>query len=92
MTGAPGNQVSQPRSIQLNWGNVLGLWTFLTLGNIKFDLLAFGQSFETRTSDITEMGENVGTGFLLNKTKAFGFVEPFNGTCCGSRHMKILLN
>jgi len=35
------------RRAPLDRSDILGLGTFLTLGNREFDLLSFGQSFET---------------------------------------------
>ena len=58
--------------------NVFSLGAFLPLGHVELNALTFGQGSETRTSDCTKMNEHVGTVVLLNKTKTFGFVEPFN--------------
>jgi len=71
--------------------DVLRLGTFLTLSNSELDFLAFNQGFETVASNSAEVGKNVGTRFLLDKAKTFGFVEPFNGAG-SSRHNFILLN
>jgi hypothetical protein len=51
--------------------------------------LAFSQSLESITSDCAEMRKYVGAGFLLDKAKTLGFVEPFNGSG-SSRHSHIL--
>jgi len=69
--------------------DVLCLRTFLTLGNSELNLLTFGQGLETRALNSAEVSKYVWTVFLLDETKAFGFVEPFNGTG-SSRHNKIL--
>lgn len=69
--------------------DVLCLGTFLALGDSELDLLTFGQGLETRALDSAEMSKYVWAVFLLDETKAFGFVEPFNGTG-SSRHNKIL--
>ena len=63
--------------IMLDRRDVLGLGTFLALGDREFDLLAFGQSAEAGAVDSAEMREYVGSGFLLDETKSLGFVKPF---------------
>jgi hypothetical protein len=66
--------------------DVLSLWAFLTLRDRELNALAFSQSFEARARDGTEVCENVWARLLLDKTKTFGFVEPFYGASNGIRH------
>ena len=63
----------------LNRYYVLGLGAFLSIGHRELDLLAVGQGFETITLYGTEVNENVGAAFALDKAEALGFVEPLNG-------------
>jgi hypothetical protein len=65
--------------------DVLSLRTLLALSNCELDFLAFDQSLEARTSDRTEVSENVRARFLFDETKTFSFVEPFYGAG-SSRH------
>jgi hypothetical protein len=65
-------------SIQnLHLDNVAGLGTFLSLGLIKTDLLAFFKGFKAFILDLGKMDEYVGTTLLLDETKTFSVVEPF---------------
>jgi hypothetical protein len=66
--------------IILSEGNFFSLWAFLTLGDGEFNLLAFIKGFKTITADIAVVDENVWAAFLLNKTKTFLCVKPFNST------------
>jgi len=49
------------RQAPLDRSDILGLWTFLALGYREFNLLSFGQSFETCALDCAEMSEYVGS-------------------------------
>lgn len=58
------------------------LGAFLAIRYVEFNLLAIGQSFEAIALDGTEMNEHIGAIFTLDKAESFGFVKPFNRTCC----------
>lgn len=58
------------------------LGAFLAIRYVEFNLLAIGQSFEAIALDGTEMNEHIGAIFTLDKAEPFGFVKPFNRTCC----------
>jgi hypothetical protein len=56
---------------------ILGLRTFLPLGNGKFYALAFFQGAISIAVDCTVVHKNVIAAFALDKTEAFAGVEPF---------------
>ena len=62
----------------------------MTISNNELYFLAFHQSFEAVTRNCTEVCENVWARLLLDKTKTFRFVEPFNGSSSCIRHNNIL--
>jgi hypothetical protein len=66
----------------LDGHDVLCLKTFLALSYIELNALAFNQGFETGALYVAEVCEHVRAIFLLDKTKAFGFIEPLDGTSC----------
>lgn len=69
--------------------DVLCLGTFLALGDSELYALTFGQGLEAGAGDGAEVCKHIGAGLLLDETKAFGFVEPLDGTG-SSRHIHIL--
>lgn len=71
---------------RLDSDNILSLWAFLTLGDDELYALAFSQGFETGAGNSAVVSENIGAGLLFDKTKTFGFVEPFNGASSCIRH------
>ena len=66
--------------------DIFCLRAFLTLGHSKAHLLAFNKGFKTSTSNSAEVSENIRTGFLLNETKTFSVIEPFNSASSNFRH------
>jgi len=74
----------------LQRNDVLCLRAFLALGYGEFHLLAFGQSFEAGAGDCAEMRENVRAVWLLDETKTFRFIKPFNGAGYFVRHVMYL--
>jgi hypothetical protein len=76
---------SQLAILQLERYDVLSLGAFGAFGDCELNFLAFSQGFETLSLDGTEVSKHVRSGFLLDKTKAFSFVKPFNGSS-SSRH------
>lgn len=72
-----------------DYGYVLSLRTFLTLGHGERHLLTFVQSLETVSVDGAEVNKHIWASFLSDKTKAFISVEPLNYTS-HLRHIGIL--
>ncbi len=70
---------TQPSS-RLRRYDILGLRTFLALSHDKRNLLSFGKGLEAATLDSAEVRKYIGAAFTLDKTEAFRFVEPLNGT------------
>ena len=64
----------------LDFDDISSLEPFGPLLNVERNRFAFGQCFEPFALDRREMHEHVFTTVLLNKTKAFGIVKPFNFT------------
>mgnify|MGYP003611767478 CR=1 FL=1 len=63
--------------------NVACLLAFLAGGDVKGDLLAFFEGFETIALDCGKMGEEIFTALIrCNKAKALGIVKPLDCTCC----------
>lgn len=72
------------------WGNItgetslrtdlLGLHAFLALNGHKRDFLTFLEGFEPLTFDGAEMHEQIRAFLRGDETKAFSFVEPFDGS------------
>jgi hypothetical protein len=62
--------------------NVCRLKPFGTLGNIKGDLIAFGEGLEAVTLNSGEVNKNILTAFLLDEAETLGVVEPFNLAFC----------
>jgi hypothetical protein len=62
------------------------LGTLGTFFNNEFDLLAFGQVFETFTLNGGEMDEYVRSTFALDKAEAFVTIEPLYCTSYTIRH------
>jgi hypothetical protein len=54
--------------------------TFLTLLDIKCNLVAFIQRFETARIDGGMMYKNIWSVFLLNEAKSFTIIKPFNSS------------
>ena len=72
----------------LDGNDVLGLRSFLASCDGELNFLTISEGFEAIALDRTEVNEHVGSAFLLNKTEAFGFIEPLNGTC-NCRHTNL---
>jgi len=68
--------------------NIYRLKALGPLYDIKFYFLIFVKSFEPIRVDGGIMNEDVRSIFLFNKTKTFGFIEPFY---FAARHFKTLL-
>ncbi len=66
----------------LQWNYILCLGAFLAIRHVEFNFLAVGQRFESFALDGAEMNEHIGAIFTLDKAESFGFVKPFNSTCC----------
>jgi len=81
----------KPSQSDLDCDDVRCLRTLLALGDSELNFLAFGKGLKAFTNDGAVMREHVGAIFLLDETKAFSFVKPFDGTG-SSRHIYILLN
>jgi hypothetical protein len=64
--------------VELQGANFFGLQTFLALGDLELDALAFGQAAEAVGLDGGVMDENVLTALALNKTKTLGIVKPLH--------------
>src|SRR5882762_1930376 len=60
--------------------NVLRLQSLWTLGNVEFDVVAFGEATEALRLDRCEVDEHVWTRLLRDKAKAFRVVEPLHLT------------
>jgi hypothetical protein len=66
--------------------NVRCLRSFRTFFNNEFNLLAFGQIFETVTLNGREMDKHVRSAFALDEAEAFVTIEPFYCTSYTIRH------
>ena len=60
--------------------NVLSLRAFLTLGHVKFNALPFSKRLVSAAAYGAVMSKYIGTTLALNKTKAFLFIKPFDGS------------
>jgi hypothetical protein len=70
----------------LDDGYVLSLRAFFALRYGELHFLSFRKRFEAGVVDGAEVYEDVWAVFLLNKTKTFGFIKPFNVASAGVRH------
>ena len=67
--------------------DIAGLLAFRTLIDIEIDTLAFFQCFEAIHVDGREMCKQIFTAIIGgDETKAFGVIEPLNGTSCHLKH------
>jgi hypothetical protein len=62
--------------------NVGSLQPFWSLGYVEGDSVAFSEGFETVSHDSGEMNKNILASLLLDETKTFGVVKPFNLALC----------
>jgi hypothetical protein len=62
----------------LQFAHVGSLGTFLTLGYLKADPVAFSQGFETLAGDSRKVNEYIGTIVLLDETETLGVIKPFH--------------
>jgi hypothetical protein len=60
--------------------DVFRLGAFLALRNGELNRLTFGQGLEAGALNGAEVCEDIGAIFLLNESKAFGFVKPLYGS------------
>jgi hypothetical protein len=67
-------------SVRLELYNVGCLGAFGRVDNVELDLLAFGQRLEAAVLYVAEMNEHIAAFFTGNESKAFGIIEPLNGT------------
>ena len=67
-------------------GNVRCLGTLGSFFNNEFNLLAFGQVFETITLNGREMDEHVRSAFALDEAEALVTIEPLYCTSYTIRH------
>ena len=74
--------------VKLGGRNVLGLRTFLALGNFHRHRLAFVQRFTAFAVNRTVMNEHVLAVFLLNESITFVIAEPFDGSGYSLCHIK----
>jgi len=74
--------------VSLGGSDVLGLWTFLTLGDFHRHRLAFLQALAAFAIYCTVMHEYVLAVFLLNETITFVIAEPFDGSGYSLCHIK----
>ncbi len=72
-------------------GDVLGLRTFLALGNFHRYLLPFLESLAAITIYRTMMNKHILAVFLLDKTITFLIAEPFDGSGYSFCHIKYSL-
>jgi hypothetical protein len=56
------------------------LGAFGRVDNVELHLLTFSQRFEAAVLDVSEMHEDIAAFFAGNESKAFGIIEPLNGT------------
>jgi hypothetical protein len=70
--------VAGPAKSQDN--NVFSLRTLLTTSFGKTNGLPFGQGFETRSLDGTEMHEQVAAVVPADETESFALIEPLDGS------------
>jgi len=77
------------RAALLNFGCLLhcadvgSLVAFLPGGDIKRNMLTFGQGFESRALDCGKMGEEIiASVFRGDEAEALGIIEPLYSTCC----------
>jgi hypothetical protein len=69
-----------------------GLQSFWTLLDLELDRLTFGECLETVPLDGGEVYKHIIAAVRgSNKAKAFGFVKPFNGTCCHEDYLNQVL-
>jgi hypothetical protein len=66
--------------------DVRGLRSFGTLLNNEFNLLAFGQIFETVALNGREMDEHIRSAFALDEAEALVTIEPLYCTSYTIRH------
>src|SRR5690606_28821470 len=63
--------------------DVLCLGAFGALADGELHFLAFNQGPEAGALDCAEVGEDIGTTFLRDESKTFGFVKPlYRSGCC----------
>jgi hypothetical protein len=67
-------------SVRLELYNVGCLGAFGRVDNVELHLLAFGQRLEAAVLYVAEMNEHIAAFFTGNESKAFGIIEPLNGT------------
>ena len=69
-----------PRSSALDIGGLLAL---RALHDVEGNFFAFLEGFETTHGNSGEMGEEIFAAIIRsNKAKAFGIIEPLDGTEC----------
>ena len=64
----------------LNGGNVLCLWSFGTIYNLKGNLLTIMERSSPISVDCAVVHKNIGTTLSFNETKTFGVVKPLYGS------------
>jgi hypothetical protein len=76
----------QPAGLLLQPHYILSLQALVTLDLGVFDLLSLCQGAMTFAANGTVMHEHIGAISALNKTVAFGVVEPFHTACYARTH------
>ncbi len=72
---------SENQSTSLDNAHVTGSGSLLTLSNLKFDLIAFIEGFESLCVDCSVVYKNITIPrFTRDESETFAIVEPFYGT------------
>ncbi len=69
----------------LQFDYILSSWPFGSADNVKFYTLPFFEGFKTLALNSGMMDKYIFAAILLNKTKSFGIVKPFNRSFCHCR-------
>jgi hypothetical protein len=75
-----------------NYGNVLRLGAFLTLGHGKFYALTLFEVAEAITGNGAEVYKHIRTTFAGDETETLSAIEPFDGTLDSFSHDLDLLS
>ena len=62
----------------LPFDDVYGLRPFITLGDFKFDILAFIEGLKSISIDRAVMNKHITATLFLNKAVTFCVIEPFD--------------
>lgn len=87
----PSTGVKGSLFVELQFYNVLSLWSTSALSYVELNALAFVQRLEAFASDCGEVYEYVASAFNLDKTETFVCVEPFYCTCLHDITSKVYL-